>query len=147
MHEELWLGYMFAWGEPDRALKARFQLAVEEIVPFLRPLAVNAGFLLSLGKEWQLDGFCNQSVQQCFGVTDETARRLERMYNAIERGGVFKSRQFIGVDIEKLDALGEEVERRDHAGDPELSPQEWFDRVQEFIRGAKKPPAGCYCLG
>ena len=142
--EGIWEWYIFSyWTIPNKWVGTEFRLALEEIIPHVRAMAVNVGFLLSLAKKWRLDRFRDVSVQQSLGLTDETARRLVRMYFSFVETAGFEPKQFIDGDLEKLDAVAEELERRKSAEADQLSLEERHD----LISAALPPPHWELLLG
>jgi len=103
---------------------------VDRFVPFLRVAPVYIGFFLCVAKGWKIDKRRTISVQRTFGLTDETARRLKRMYMAFtDKDGLLPSR-LLQLDVKILDALAVEFERRLlSAKEPKWEPTEedWDD--------------------
>jgi hypothetical protein len=128
--EELWFGFLFTdSGKPNQRLAMEFHVALGMITPHLRTMAIYVGFVLWLAKHWRVDRFRDLSVQQSLSLTDETARRLERMFWVFVRQGDFVPTRLIGADVAKLDAIAEELERIQNADGRQGSSEEWRDAV------------------
>src|SRR5262245_571018 len=68
------------FGGPTRKQVEECLCVVNEIRPFSRAAAVYVGFLSSAAKSWGVDRLYAMSVQRSLRLTDETVRRLERMF-------------------------------------------------------------------
>lgn len=119
--EGLWLWAFYACEFPPPETEVtEWEQVMDEIVPHVRAMAVNVGFLLWLAKRVRRFS----GVQRALRLTDETAHRLERMYLMFVKHACFEPQQFIGGDIEKLDAVAEEFERRIKADGEQFASEE-----------------------